>query len=90
MSPTRRTISTFATRILALAISSNPEIREFARTMIRDHTAVNEQALALLAELNAEAQDNFLSQALTENAEKLIGRNEPVARRGVRQALCGK
>ena len=57
---------------LALAISNNPEIREFARTMIRDHTAVNEQALALLAELNAEAQDNFLSQALMENAEKLI------------------
>lgn len=57
---------------LALAISDNPEIREFARTMIRDHTAVNEQALALLAELGAEAQDNFLSQALLEQAGKLI------------------
>ena len=32
---------------LALAISQNPEIRKFAETMIRDHTAVNEQALAL-------------------------------------------
>ncbi len=57
---------------LALAISQNPEIQEFARTMIRDHTAVNEQALALLAELNADPQDNFLSQALMENAEKLV------------------
>ena len=29
--------------------------------MIRDHTAVNELALALLKKLNAQPQDNFLS-----------------------------
>lgn len=57
---------------LALAISTNPAIHEFARTMIRDHTAVNEQALALLDKLGAEAQDNFLSQTLLENADKLV------------------
>ena len=57
---------------LALAISSNPEIHAFAKTMIRDHNAVNEQALALLAKLGAQAQDNFLSQSLNEGAEKLI------------------
>lgn len=57
---------------LALAISSNPEIREFAKTMIRDHTAVNEQALALLAKLGADPQDNFLSQTLNKNAEGII------------------
>ena len=32
---------------LALAKSKNPEIHKFARTMIRDHEAVNDQALAL-------------------------------------------
>lgn len=57
---------------LALAISSNPDVREFAETMIRDHTAVNEQALALLGKLGAEPEDNFLSGQLNENAEKLI------------------
>lgn len=57
---------------LALAISQNPEVRAFAQTMIRDHTAVNEQALALLAKLKAEPQENFLSTALQQNAEKLI------------------
>ena len=57
---------------LALAISKNPAIHEFARTMIRDHSAVNDQALALLDKLGAEAQDNFLSQALLENADKLV------------------
>ena len=57
---------------LALAISDNPAIHEFARTMIRDHTAVNEQALALLAKLGAEPQDNFLSRSLNQGAERLI------------------
>ena len=57
---------------LALAISQNPDIREFAKTMIRDHEAVNEQALALLAKLGAQPQDNFLSQTLAANSEKLI------------------
>ena len=57
---------------LALAISSNPAIHEFARTMIRDHTAVNEQALELLKKLNAQPQDNFLSKQLTANSEKLV------------------
>jgi len=57
---------------LALAISQNPAIREFAATMIRDHTAVNEQALALLKKLGAQAQDNSLSQALQANSKKII------------------
>ncbi len=57
---------------LALAISSNPDIHEFAKTMIRDHEAVNEQALALLGKLNAQPQDNFLSQSLQKGAEELI------------------
>ena len=38
---------------LALAISKNPAIHEFARTMIRDHEAVNEQALALVTSSTA-------------------------------------
>jgi len=57
---------------LALAISENPKIRAFAKTMIRDHTAVNEQALALLEKLGASPQDNFLSQSLNSDAEKII------------------
>ncbi len=51
---------------------NDPAIIEFANTMIRDHTAVNEQALALLAKLKAQPQDNFLSQDLTMNSKKLI------------------
>lgn len=57
---------------LALALSTNPDIHEFANTMIRDHTAVNDAALGLLKKLGAEAQDNAFSKTLNENAEKII------------------
>ncbi len=57
---------------LALAISENPTVHDFAKTMIRDHTAVNEQALALLDKLGAEAQDNFLSKQLVKNSDALV------------------
>ena len=53
---------------LALAISENEAVRDFAQTMICDHTAVNEAAGALIAELNVTPQDNGLSQALVEGA----------------------
>ncbi len=57
---------------LALVISKNPEIQAFARTMIRDHSAVNEQALALVAKLKVQPQDNFLSRQLSKNADSLV------------------
>ncbi|MFT5798675.1 MAG: putative membrane protein [Candidatus Azotimanducaceae bacterium] len=57
---------------LALALSTNPDILEFANTMIRDHTAVNEAALGLLDKLGASAQDNAFSQTLNANAEEII------------------
>lgn len=57
---------------LALAISKNPAVREFANTMIRDHEAVNEQALALLKKLKVQPQDNFLSKFLLKRADKLV------------------
>ena len=55
---------------LALAFSKDPEVREFAQTMIRDHTAVNEQALALLNKLNATPQNNATSKKLMAGAEE--------------------
>ena len=57
---------------LALEKSKNPVVIEFAETMIRDHTAVNDQALALLKKLNAEAQDNFLSKQLNAQADQIV------------------
>ncbi|MCP4330503.1 MAG: DUF4142 domain-containing protein [Alphaproteobacteria bacterium] len=57
---------------LALALSENPAVHEFANTMIRDHSAVNDQALALVARLEVAPQDNFLSRQLNTQAAQLI------------------
>lgn len=57
---------------LALAKSSNPEVRKFAELMIRDHASVNEQAVALLTKLGASPEDNGTSQQLVANAEAKI------------------
>lgn len=57
---------------LALAISANEEVRAFAETMIRDHSAVNKRALALLERLGVQPQDNFLSQQLVAQSEELV------------------
>jgi putative membrane protein len=56
---------------LALALSDNPDIREFAETMIRDHSAVNEQVAALAKRLGVTAQDNDVSRELRKNASKI-------------------
>ncbi len=56
---------------LALALSENPEIRAFAETMIRDHSAVNGQVVALAEKLNVQAVDNALSRQLLNDAKRI-------------------
>ena len=53
----------------ALDKSKNTDVRAFAEEMVRDHTAVNDQALALVKKLNVTPEDNPTSQALTKQAE---------------------
>lgn len=52
----------------ALAKSHNKTVRDFAQEMVRDHTAVNNQALALVKKLGVTPQDNSTSQALNKDA----------------------
>jgi putative membrane protein len=54
---------------LALQKSKNKEVRDFAENMVRDHTAVNEQALALVKKLNVTPEDNDTSKALVKQAD---------------------
>lgn len=54
----------------ALAKSHNKAVRSFAETMVRDHGAVNEQALALATKLHLTPQDNATSEALTNQARE--------------------
>ena len=53
---------------VALQKSKNQEVRDFAENMMRDHKAVNDQALALVKKLNVTPQDNDTSKALTKQA----------------------
>jgi putative membrane protein len=54
---------------LALQKSKNKEVRDFAEDMVRDHKAVNDQALALVEKLHVTPQDNDISKALTKQAD---------------------
>ena len=59
----------------------NPQVREFANEMVRDHTSVNQQALALLKRLNVTPEDNDTSRSLAKQANdeltKLAGATGP-------------
>jgi len=52
----------------ALAISKNADVRAFAEQMIKDHTAVNDQAVALVKKLSVTPEDNPTSKALATQA----------------------
>jgi putative membrane protein len=53
---------------LALEKSKNKDVRALAEDMLRDHKAVNDQALALVKKLNVTPQDNDTSKALLKQA----------------------
>jgi len=54
---------------LALQKSKNKEVRAFAQDMVRDHTAVNKQALALVTKLKVKPEDNDTSKSLVKGAD---------------------
>ncbi len=57
---------------LAISKSQNKDVVGFANDMVRDHEAVNVQALDLVKKLNVTPEDNATSKALTDaiTAEK--------------------
>jgi putative membrane protein len=56
----------------ALAKSKDKQVRAFAEEMIRDHTAVNNQALALVKKLGVTPQANPTSTALSAQAAQKL------------------
>ncbi|MGH7942979.1 MAG: DUF4142 domain-containing protein, partial [Limisphaerales bacterium] len=55
---------------LAVKKTSNPEVKAFAETMIRDHTAVNQKAIALAKELEIKPKASATTRSLESNAKK--------------------
>lgn len=87
----------------ALSKSHNKAVLAFAQEMVRDHTAVNEQAAALVKKLRVTPQDNPTSQALSKDAaaelkklatlsgaafDKAYAANEVAYHKTVNQALA--
>ena len=52
----------------ALKKSRNKDVKAFAADMVRDHEAVNKQALALVKKLKVTPEDNDTSRSLSKNA----------------------
>lgn len=55
---------------LAVARTTNPDVKAFAERMVTDHTAVNEQAAALVTRLKITPEASPTSEALLRNAEQ--------------------
>jgi len=58
----------------ALARSHNKAVRAFAAEMLRDHAAVNDQALALVKKLHVTPEANATSAALSKDADSTLRR----------------
>jgi len=52
----------------AMSKASNKDVKTFAEDMVRDHEAVNKQALELVKKLNVTPEDNDTSRTLSKNA----------------------
>ena len=63
----------------ALDRSADPQVKAFAQTMVRDHEAVNAQALALVKKLGVTPADNAVSKSLTDTAAAKLAAHEPLA-----------
>ena len=57
---------------LAASSAKNADVRKFAELMVRDHTGVNRQAVALVTRLKVTPQDNETSRSLAAGGEKNV------------------
>ena len=63
---------------LAKSSSGNPDVKQFASTMITDHSAVNAQASALATKLGVTPKGNEVSRSLLKGATEARATIEPL------------
>ena len=66
---------------LAVKKTKNAEVKTFAETMIRDHTAVNDKAAALAKKINLTPEASDTSKSLKSDGDKDDGEAQGNARR---------
>jgi putative membrane protein len=59
---------------LAAEKSSNKEVKAFAETMVRDHTAVNAKATALVKKLGVTPEESATSKGLKTDGDKMLAK----------------
>jgi len=59
---------------LAVEKTSNQEVREFAKTMVRDHSAVNDKAIALAKKLGVTPEASDTSKSVKSNGKKELAK----------------
>ena len=59
---------------LAVKKTKNAEVKAFAETMIRDHTAVNNKAAALAKKINLTPEASDTSKSLKSDGEKMLAK----------------
>jgi putative membrane protein len=59
---------------LAAEKSSNQEVKAFAETMVRDHTAVNAKATALAKKLGVTPEESATSKGLKTDGDKMLAK----------------
>ena len=59
---------------LAAEKSTNKTVKEFAETMVRDHTAVNAKAMALAKKLGVTPEESATSKSLKADGDKMLAK----------------
>jgi len=59
---------------LAVEKTKNAEVKAFAETMIRDHTAVNDKATALAKKINLTPEPSDTSKSLKSDGDKMLAK----------------
>jgi len=60
----------------AAAKTQNKEVKEFAETMVRDHTAVNNKAIALAKKLGVTPEESATSKSLKTNGDAELAKQK--------------
>jgi putative membrane protein len=63
---------------LASKQSTSPDVKQFANTMVTDHSAVNQSAVDLVTKLKVSPEENDTSRALKSGGEKNLAALRPL------------
>lgn len=59
---------------LALKKSTNPEVKDFAQSMVKDHESIIKQAVALAGKLGVTPKDNAITKSLLEGEKTTMAK----------------